>query len=107
MRFCRFILFVMAIGTPFVVIEAALAILIVACGADRNARSTASLVTAFATCRAFIAMDPVAVRAILIAFAARRCLALIAGPSFVVGHGCPAVGALRTMPVGKRDVWAA
>jgi len=64
------------------------------------------LVTAFAARHARVAEDAIAARAVEITFAAYGCFALLAGPPLVITDRGSAVGALHTVPIGKRHIGA-
>ncbi len=64
------------------------------------------LVTTFAARHARVAEDAIAARAVEITFAAYGCFALLAGPPLVITDRGSAVGALHTVPIGKRHIGA-
>ena len=64
------------------------------------------LVTTFAARHARVAEDAIAARAVEITFAAYGRFALLAGPPFVITDRGSAVGALHTVPIGKRHIGA-
>jgi len=89
----------MAIGTPFVVIEAALAEFGVTTRTLLHAAIAMVVITCFAPRYALVAEDAIAARAVVVTFAAHRRFAPFARPPLVAADRAAAIGTLHAVPL--------